>query len=136
MIAATKLSSSDFGVGWWGRPGITGSFTKTHARRNDTGKPACGARVHPKAEYQWCAIWLKEDYLECERCKKIAYVVLTRENEERKKQIDVSLRRPGKLTRTSPWNSETASNSRQPIMLLIFLGIILKDGWIKNLRPG
>lgn len=53
-------------TGWFGIPGGRPGG-KVHVALD--GKPRCGTRVSPRAEYQWCSGGVNWEYLECKRCK-------------------------------------------------------------------
>lgn len=54
-------------VGFYGVPGWPGRFsTKVHVHIEGVG-PACGTRLRPAMEYQWCS-WDNLSYVECLRC--------------------------------------------------------------------
>ena len=59
------------GTGWFGVPGDrTGRFSsKVHFVH--AGKPVCGSRLSPMAEYQWCAQYIDFRMVECRRCRSI-----------------------------------------------------------------
>ena len=52
--------------------GISGKSTRSKVHLDINGHPACGAKIHKDAEFQWCASGIKLDYLECKHCLKIA----------------------------------------------------------------
>ena len=56
-----------FGTGYWGIPGTT-RYTMVHISLN--GKPFCGTSLSKKMEYQFCADYVVDHYVECERCRK------------------------------------------------------------------
>jgi len=56
-------------TGWWGMPGQNNPTAKVHAVCDQ--KPICGARFHPKAEYQLCCSGLNYSYVECSKCREI-----------------------------------------------------------------
>jgi hypothetical protein len=58
-------------IGWFGLPGKQGG--KTHYARD--GKPLCGTRMMPNAEYQWCFPNICGE-VECKRCNKLAIQLL------------------------------------------------------------
>lgn len=54
-------------VGFYGIPGWPGRFsTKVHIHVEGVG-PACGTRLRPAMEFQWCS-WDNLSYVECGRC--------------------------------------------------------------------
>ena len=56
-------------VGWFGVPGAHSSkSTKTHLLVG--GKPACGARVGKRAEFQWCCVGAGVYNCECQVCER------------------------------------------------------------------
>ena len=62
-------------TGWWGIPGKcnNSSATKVHFTLDtDKPKPICGSRLGQQMEYQFCAPGFADNYVECERCRKIA----------------------------------------------------------------
>jgi len=70
-MARASTECAGTSTGWFGIPGANGrGSTKVHLVRG--GRPACGARLSPRQEYQWCAGGVEYAYLECERCKAIA----------------------------------------------------------------
>jgi len=56
-------------TGWWGMPGQNNPTAKVHAVCDQ--KPICGAKFHPKAEYQFCCSGLNYSYVECSKCREI-----------------------------------------------------------------
>lgn len=68
------MPSATYMTGYWGIPGKNGG--QTHINRN--GKPLCGQRLHPKAEFQFCANRIHLPYVECQRCKQRASRILDR----------------------------------------------------------
>lgn len=58
-------------TGWWGIPGQKDGGRNSRVHAVSDGKPICGQKFHPEAEYQWCCDGLNRDYLECEKCKRI-----------------------------------------------------------------
>jgi hypothetical protein len=50
-------------------PGQDNPNSKVHAVCGQ--KPLCGARFHPRAEYQFCSNGLAYGYVECSKCKEI-----------------------------------------------------------------
>ena len=68
-------------IGYFGIPGRTGG--QVHWVKD--GKPKCGLKLHPKAQYQWCAGDLEAapHYIECKRCKELARKELLRRHHER-----------------------------------------------------
>jgi hypothetical protein len=64
-------------TGYFGIPGSRkGNFT-VHAV--SSGKPICGTRMPDKAEFQWCCHSINYQFLECEKCKKIARTPILRQ---------------------------------------------------------
>jgi hypothetical protein len=63
-------------TGYYGIPGRYGG--QVHVVRD--GKPLCGLRPHPKAEFQWCCHGFNLSYveLECRRCHDRATRLLAR----------------------------------------------------------
>lgn len=45
----------------------TKRWTKVHVVHE--GSPICGSPIGKDMEYQWCAGYIKLDYIECEKCK-------------------------------------------------------------------
>lgn len=56
-------------IGYFGVPGET-ARGRVHIVVD--GKPLCGSRIGPRAEFQWCAAIVKHalSYVECRRCLK------------------------------------------------------------------
>ncbi len=50
--------------------GVPGKETRSKVHIVEQDKPACGVRIGPKAEYQWCANGVNFAYLDCKRCIK------------------------------------------------------------------
>jgi hypothetical protein len=63
-------------TGFFGIPGKNGG--QTHVVRE--GKPLCGRRLHPLAEFQFCSNGINLAYTECARCKERAARILEKEN--------------------------------------------------------
>jgi hypothetical protein len=55
-------------TGFYGIPGKCGGIV--HVHDYDTGRPDCGVDLNPKAEFQFCAVGVRLEYVECERCRK------------------------------------------------------------------
>lgn len=65
-----------FSTGWYGiAGGASSDSSKVHALAN--GRPLCGWKPRPAMEYQWCAGGICFPYLECDRCKAKAHIILT-----------------------------------------------------------
>lgn len=56
-------------TGFFGIPGREPTHNSHKVHVVDKDKPVCGTRIHPKAQYQWCAHGIERSYVECERCK-------------------------------------------------------------------
>jgi len=54
-------------TGYWGLPDHARG--RVHAVRNH--RPVCGDKVHPDAQFQWCASYVVDEYIECKRCREI-----------------------------------------------------------------
>lgn len=66
--AQLPLNLRPVSTGFFGIPGrLPHNSHSVHVVRN--GKPICGTRMHPEAEYQWCADGVHTGYVECEKCK-------------------------------------------------------------------
>lgn len=76
-------------TGFFGVPGSIGG--KVHAVENR--KPACGTRISPWAEYQWCSPRIRLDYIECEKCLVIVQKILEKRHAERMEDLNRRLRR-------------------------------------------
>ena len=59
------ITDRNWSVGFYGIPGRIGGRTHLIAKG---GRPVCGEKVHPKAEYQWCAWGAHLELIECRRC--------------------------------------------------------------------
>lgn len=70
-------------TGYYGIPGKVGG--KVHIHFN--GHPVCGAKIHPLAEFQWCANGIRYEYLECEKCEAIAIKYYEADLERRAKRL-------------------------------------------------
>lgn len=68
-------------TGYFGIPGRLGG--KVHWVIG--GKPECGLRIHPRAEFQFCSSDIQLSYLECAGCIKKARKEMQRRHDERMK---------------------------------------------------
>lgn len=65
----SKVSGVRVWTGYYGRPGDR-ERGRVHIHIKGSG-PACGVRLHPDSQFQWCAQGVRLDYVECERCKAV-----------------------------------------------------------------
>ena len=64
------LERTLYSTGWYGRPGKL-STGKVHVVTRDTRTLLCKAKVHPDAQFQWCAAGIKDEYVDCGNCNRL-----------------------------------------------------------------
>lgn len=55
-------------TGFFGIPGRP-ERNSHHVHIVDGGKPVCGTRPDPRAQYQWCSPDIMPSYVDCDRCR-------------------------------------------------------------------
>jgi hypothetical protein len=70
---------TNIATGYFGVPGSRkGNFT-VHAVSGYPRRTLCGTRMPAAAEFQWCCHGINYQFLECEKCKKIARTPILRQ---------------------------------------------------------